>query len=114
MTNDQAFEAFWSAFPRGRKTAKAEARRKFVAIVSGRHKDLRATAEQLIAGAARYAHAMGDHHQFVKMPSTWLNGGCWEDEDLAPPMPVAVPVQGTTRRQDLLEKLQDRSWADER
>ena len=121
------FEDFWRHYPRGRKTAKADARRKFVAIVTGKHKDLRASADEIIAGAMRYAQAMGDHHPYVKMPSTWLNGGCWEDEDLAPPTGTtqlsstqglpALPGQASTkprstRDMTLAENLLDRSWAE--
>ena len=121
MTIDELFEEFWHAFPRGRKTAKADARRKFTAIVKGRHKDLRATPAQLIDGARRYAAAMGDHHPYVKMPSTWLNGGCWEDEDIAPPSTTrlssaqgspALPERQSTRKRSLYEDLTDTSWAE--
>jgi len=120
---DEAFEEFWRQFPRGRKTAKADARRKFMAIVTGKHKDLKATPEQLIWGAKRYAAAMGDNHPYVKMPSTWLNGGCWEDDDLAPPQAqsntlpglpgtAAMPERVSTRSRSLYEDLTDKSWAE--
>lgn len=121
MTNIDAFELFWRHYPRGRKTAKAKARRLFLAIVTGRHKDLAATPEALIQGAMRYASAMGDNHPYVKMPSTWLNGGCWEDEDLAPPRPQTLPARGfnspstarqSTRNRPLIDDLTDRSWAE--
>ncbi|MBL4783014.1 MAG: hypothetical protein JKX92_12300 [Porticoccaceae bacterium] len=118
-TNEDYFAEFWRAFPKGRKTSKADARRKFVAIVSGKHRDLKASAEDLIGGAARYARAMGDEHPYVKMPSTWLNGGCWEDEDMAPPAALPVlrhpgalaPTGGvSTKNRSLQEDLTDRSW----
>lgn len=119
MTPEQHFNEFWRHYPRGRKTAKADARRKFIAIVTGKHRDLAATPEQLIAGAMRYAAAMGDHHPYVKMPSTWLNGGCWEDEDLAPPqLPQPGPQRlqstapQTTRQRSLEVDLTDKSWAE--
>lgn len=123
MDIDTQFDEFWRHYPRGRKTAKADARRKFIAIVTGKHKDLRATADQLIAGAMRYAEAIGNHHPYVKMPSTWLNGGCWEDEDLAPPAPqgkglpalpgtIQMPGRVSTRERSLYDDLADRSWAE--
>lgn len=118
MTDDinTQFGEFWRQFPRGRKTAKADARRKFKAIVTGKHRDLRATAEELTAGAIRYAEAMGDNHPYVKMPSTWLNQGCWEDEDLAPPVANSLPAvpgqsRGKSTRQTSIEQdLLDKSW----
>jgi len=111
--NDQ-FDEFWRAFPRGRKSSKGEAKRKFVAIVSGKHKDLKASADELIHGATLYAQAMGDHHPYVKMPSTWLNGGCWDDEDLAPNGggQLAIVAPQATRDRPVLVDLTDRSWAD--
>ncbi|MFJ5861507.1 hypothetical protein ACIQCM_08785 [Pseudarthrobacter sp. NPDC092439] len=40
-----------------------------------------ATAEDLLAGAQRYAaERKGQDPQYTKMPATWLNQGCWEDE----------------------------------
>jgi len=114
------FEAFWKTFPKGRKTAKADARRKFTAICTGKHKDLKATPEVLIHGAMRYAMAMGDGHPYVKMPSTWLNQGCWEDEDLAPPSPDNLPglpqqrqatANQSSRNRSLRDELTDTSWA---
>lgn len=77
---DQAFEDFWSAFPGGRKQGKGEARDAFRRITTGRHrKGLRAKAETLIAAAIRYAASKPDP-EFTPMPSTWLNGGRWEDD----------------------------------
>lgn len=114
---DDQFEAFWLAFPRGRKTKKGDARRVFAAIVSGKHRDLKAGPAVLIAGAERYARAMGDHHPYVMMPSTWLHGGCWEDEDIAPPAPSRLPSVGrqspsstSTRLRSIDRDLLDRDW----
>lgn len=116
-TVDEQFDQFWQAFPRGRKSSKGAARRLFVAIVNGKHRDLQASADELILGALRYAQAMGDGHPYVKMPSTWLNQGCWEDEDLAPPSANNLPAlagQGrvqSTRERSLKDDLTDHSWA---
>lgn len=92
---DQAFEDFWIAFPAGRKQAKAEARDAFRRIVTGRHrKGLRATAATLIAAAARYAASAPDP-EYTPMPSTWLNGGRWEDDPSATgASPDPAPVEG--------------------
>jgi hypothetical protein len=119
MTKDEEFfEMFWSAFPRGRKTKKADARRLFKSIVSGKHRDLKATGQELVGGALRYGLAMGEQHPYVMMPSTWLNGGCWEDDDLAPPEPLLLPSvnnngcqSALSRQRTLQSDLIDRSWA---
>lgn len=118
-SNEDYFNEFWRVFPRGRKTSKADARRKFVAIVKGKHRDLKASPEVLILAARRYALAMGDEHPYVKMPSTWLNNGCWEDDDMAPPAALPALTQpgllgptGTrrTKNRSLQEDLTDQSW----
>ena len=122
MNSEEYFNEFWRVFPKGRKTSKADARRKFIAIVSGKHRDLKATPETLIRAAMRYAMAMGNEHPYVKMPSTWLNNGCWEDEDLAPPAqlpaltrPGALAATGVQKTKDrsIQDELNDRSWCTE-
>jgi hypothetical protein len=74
------FDRFWAAFPPGRKHAKAEARDLFNRIASGRHKTRRATADEIIAAAERYAATKPDP-KYTPAPTTWLNGGRWEDDD---------------------------------
>ena len=91
------FEAFWACFPKGRKRKKGEARKVFLSIC----KEQLATPEQLIAGAARYAAAMGPGHPYVQMPTTWLRGSCWEDDADERATPSAW------------QRLQDRSWSDD-
>lgn len=97
---DQSFEAFWNAFPDGRKQAKGDARDAFRRIVLGKHrKGLRAKAETLIAAAVRYAASKPDP-EFTPMPSTWLNGGRWEDAANSPasdPSPVNGKAWGWWR-----------------
>jgi hypothetical protein len=78
----EAFDRFWAAYPRGRKSGKADAKRVFVQIVTGKHRDLVATPHELILGAMRYGAVMGDNHRFVVMPARWLREGRWQDEDM--------------------------------
>ncbi len=67
------FEVFWAAYPR--RIAKFKARTAFDKALK------HSTAEEIIAGARRYAKEReGQDPQFTKHPATWLNGGCWEDE----------------------------------
>jgi hypothetical protein len=78
------FEAFWWAYPAERRQNKADVRQTFFAIIAGKHKSLsRATPEVLIENARRYNRRLKDR-KFAKMPSTWLNNGCWEDEGNQP------------------------------
>jgi biotin operon repressor len=70
-----AFEAFWSRYPR--HVAKDAARKAFAAVL----KKQAATAAELIEGAERYAaERSGQDATFTKHPATWLRGGCWADE----------------------------------
>lgn len=103
---DQAFEDFWKAFPAGRKQAKGEARDAFRRIVTGKHRrGLRAKAETLIASAARYAASHPDP-EFVPMPSTWLNGGRWEDD----PQPSLAPDEPWWMDTEKVRQITDDQW----
>lgn len=76
----EKFETFWSAFPAGRKRGKGKALEAFKRIVSGTHRStLKASTEDLIAGARRYAATRPDP-EYVPMPTTWLNEGRWLDD----------------------------------
>lgn len=45
-------------------------------------------ADVLLAGAERYAADPNREKAYTKLPATWLNAGCWEDEPLPPREPV--------------------------
>jgi hypothetical protein len=76
----ESFTLWWESYPRKAAKLKAvEAYRKTLAQGL-------ATAEELLAGAQVYAQARaGQDPQFTKLPTTWLNGGCWADEPAVPP-----------------------------
>lgn len=68
------FEEFWRIYPR-REDKKKAFKVWQTALKNG------ATADEIIAGAARYAkYRAGEPEQYTKHPSTWLNGDCWENE----------------------------------
>ena len=68
------FENFWRTYPR--RIEKKSAFKAWKTALKGG-----ATADEIIAGAARYAqYRAGEPERFTKHPSTWLNQGCWEDE----------------------------------
>jgi hypothetical protein len=93
---DANFEEFYRCYPK--HAAKTAALKTYRTIMA---KKL-ATAEDLLAGATRYAaERSGQDPKFTKHPSTWLNGGCWSDEPVRPigntidnngnPVPVRPP-----------------------
>jgi hypothetical protein len=70
-------ERFWSAYPR--KVGKAAALRKLEAV----RKAGQVTFATLMAGVERYATAcLQIERKYQKHPTTWLNAGCWDDEQL--------------------------------
>ncbi len=96
------FEAFWQAFPKGRKQAKGEAHTTFKKIVAGKHKVGFATAAELIEGARRYAATKPDP-DYTPMPITWLNQGRWMDD-----VPVAPETPWWEDRAKLAAMTDDR------
>jgi len=72
-----AFERFWSAYPRRPENPKAPARQVFARLVKGGD-----SAEALIAAAGRYAafcKASGKDPLFIPHARTWLNQRRFED-----------------------------------
>lgn len=85
---EQAFEQFWLLFPAERRRGKGHCRQLFTSIVTGRHRKLRGTAEQIIAAVKI---GSGIDPKFPPMPQTWLNQGRWEDKpEAAKPKPQLV------------------------
>lgn len=68
------FEEFWKAFPSGRKKARGPARESWSKAIE------KATPEKIIEAAKAYALSPEGRGQYVKMPSTWLNQECWDDD----------------------------------
>ena len=85
------FETWWTAFPR--KVAKTKAEKIYTGII----KSKRATADELLAGATRYAaERAGQDQTYTQHPATWLNSGCWLDEPRAPVRSSSKPNQADT------------------
>jgi hypothetical protein len=76
------FDLFYAAYPRhiGRQAAM----KAFDNVIRSR----RATAEQVIAGAQRFAADPNlpgpSEARYIPHPSTWLNAGRWDDDPLPP------------------------------
>ena len=68
-----AFEAFWSAFPDGRKRGKGKCRDLFNRVI----KTKSVTGDQLVQAVMDMRGIAPD---YPPMPATWLNGGRWEDD----------------------------------
>jgi hypothetical protein len=68
------FIDWYTAYPRKASRGLAEK-----AYAKARKK---ATAEELLAGAERYATDPNREDQFTKLPASWLNADCWEDGPL--------------------------------
>jgi hypothetical protein len=80
---DGEFIGWWSTYPR--HVAKGAAAKAYQRILANDE----ATADQLLAGAARYAaERQGQDERYTKHPATWLNGKCWLDE------PSLLPATG--------------------
>lgn len=72
--NHHDFDRFWSAYPR--KVAKAAAKKAWEKAIRV------AKAEEIIAGAERYANDPNRHPAYTAHPATWLNAHRWADEPL--------------------------------
>lgn len=75
----EGFEAFWKAYPR--RVNKAKAFRAWKSAVET------VSEETLIDAAKRYAayhDAVGTDQQYIKHPTTWLNGGEWDSVPAIP------------------------------
>ena len=68
------FERFWKAFPRGRKTKKADANKAWKKAI--RHE----SPEVIIQAAGEYADSEVAQGRYVQGPAPWLNGACWDDD----------------------------------
>ncbi len=79
------FDQFYFNYPRKACKKKAES------IFSGLDE---ATKLKCIDGAKAYAHqckTLNTEKRFVKLPTTWLNQGCWDDEPLTPQLTIDCP-----------------------
>jgi hypothetical protein len=80
------FETFWGAYPK--KADKGHALKAYIAA-----RKLGASAETLLAGAARYRADPSRDPKFTKNAQGWLSGECWNDQAAEPPPPVKFEPQ---------------------
>ncbi len=75
LSQPSDFETWYRQYPR--KVGKLNAEKSYLSLI----KKKKATPEELLAGAMRYAAERAtEDPRFTKHPATWLNGGCWADE----------------------------------
>jgi hypothetical protein len=80
------FEIWWRIYPNRVGKLKAEQ-----AYASARKK---ATADELLEGARRYAaERSGQDAKYTKHPTTWLNAGGWLDEPQQPSRPGLAAIR---------------------
>ena len=85
------FIDWYAEYPRKAGRAAAEK-----AYVKAREK---ASAETMLAGAKSYASDPNRSPEFTKLPATWLNAGCWDDDPL--------PARGEARLSGAEQRLQE-------
>jgi hypothetical protein len=93
---DATFDRFWQAYPK--RTEKKAAKAKFIGAIRREKID----PEILIRAAAAYAQTDSVKRGYAKNPTTWLNGGCWEDEGIAPRS--VHPEADKLRREAVIER----------
>lgn len=92
----EMFLEFWNDYPR--KSDKRAALRAFKSALN------RASFEEILAGAIRYAKDPNlPDTKYIKHPATWLNGDAWENG----PLPV------DPRRQKELDEIEEKRKLDE-
>jgi hypothetical protein len=96
---EEAFEKFWKIYPR--KVEKLAAKRALASAMK------REKLEVILAGALRYANDpnLSPNKQFIAHPTTWLNGGRWDDEPL--------PERELTKEEIQAKELEERKRKDE-
>ena len=73
------FEAFWDAYPKGRRVGKQAALKAWKTIKPS--SDLAKRIIKSITHQSDNGHFQGDNGKdFVPLPTTWLNQGRWDDE----------------------------------
>lgn len=68
------FEEFWKVYPKRRKRDKAKARTAWSKAIQKKPPD------QIVGAATEYSQSDLGVGDFSKLPATWLNGECWDDD----------------------------------
>jgi len=105
------FEKFWQTFPSRRKTKK---RRAFADFKKAKK---RVDVATLMTAVEEYARSNKGRGEFCQMPSSWLNGDCWEDDRASwnegTPLPTPrrkktrAEIEAQIRSRELTRQLND-------
>jgi len=98
--DEEAFELFWEVYPKKRDKQRCQ---RFWAT-----HNLTAKVEEIVAGIEMYKihwANTGTEEQFIPYPSTWLNGGRWEDElEIKGLKPKMTEEEKDAAREDFLRR----------
>ena len=107
----EEFEKFWSLFPSRRKTKKRKAFTDF------KKAKKRVDVATLMTAVEEYARSNKGRGEFCQMPSSWLNGDCWEDDragwNEGTPLPTPkrkktrAEIEAQIRSRELTRQLND-------
>lgn len=103
----ELFERFWQVYPSGRKKSKGAAREAFTKAIG------KESAEVIITAARHYAGTPEGKGKYVKMPSTWLNQECWDDDRAAWESKDIDPAEESRRKADEVREQERRIAAEQ-
>ncbi len=83
--DDCSFDTVWPAFPRRTTTPRITGKREFREKCEALVKAGIVTWKELTIGAEQYARCDNVRAGYIKLPVTWINNYCWEDEYDRPP-----------------------------
>ena len=84
------FDEFWTLYPRRKESPVIEGKKKAREKLEARIKKGEITWPQIIEGVKAYAVCDRVRLGWVKMPVTWINNDCWEDEYEIPKSPREI------------------------